>query len=141
MNKVRGLGLAALIFALAIFIAACSTTPPVPAMPEIPATPNGPDLSGHWVVTTQSQMGAQDSDMTVKQTGEALAGTLTSQMGSVDYTGTVQGAAIAFGFDIEVQGNSLRFDYSGTVEGDTMKGKAVFGPLGEGLFIARRKAP
>lgn len=128
MNKVRVLGLAA----LAMLVVACSSTP---------AKPKGPDLTGNWVVTTESQMGAQDSDMTVRQTGNALAGTLTSQMGSVDYTGTVEGSAVAFGFDIEIQGNSLHIDYSGVVEGDSMKGKAVFGSFGEGSFTAKRKAP
>lgn len=128
MNKARVLGLAVLV----IFIAACSSTPP---------KPKGPDLSGNWVVTTESRMGAQDSDMTVKQTGKAIAGTLTSRMGSVDYTGTVEGSAVAFGFSVNTQGNDLKIDYSGMVEGDTMKGKAVFGSFGEGSFTAKRKAP
>lgn len=128
MNKARVLGLAVLV----IFIAACSSTPP---------KPKGPDLSGNWVVTTESRMGAQDSDMTVKQTDKAIAGTLTSRMGSVDYTGTVEGSAVAFGFSVNIQGNDLKIDYSGMVEGDTMKGKAVFGSFGEGSFTAKRKAP
>lgn len=132
MNKVRVLVRLLGLAALATLVAACSSTP---------TQPKGPDLTGNWVVTTESQMGAQDSDMTVKQTGTALAGTLTSQMGSVDYTGTVEGSAVAFGFDIEIQGNSLHIDYSGVVEGDSMKGKAVFGSFGEGSFTAKRKAP
>lgn len=134
MNKARALGLAA----LAILVAACSSTSQKPETAEEPA---GPDLTGSWVVTTESRLGAQDSDMTVKQTGSALAGTLTTQMGSVDYTGSVAGSAVEFGFDIDIRGNSLRIDYSGVVEGDSMKGKAVFGPFGEGSFTARRKAP
>lgn len=128
MNKVRTLGLAA----LAIFGAACSS---------MPSQPEGPDLTGSWIVTTQSQMGAQDADMIVKQTGGALVGTMISQIGSVDYIGSVEGSAVAFGFDIDIRGNSLRIDYSGVVEGDSMKGKTIFGPFGEGSFTARRKAP
>lgn len=128
MSKIRALMLAA----LAMSVAACSSTPQTPV-------PKGADLSGNWVLTTESQMGAQDADMVVKQTGSALAGSVTSQMGSVDYTGKVEGSAVAFGFDIEIQGNGLRIDYSGTVEGDTMKGKAVFGSFGEGSFTAKRK--
>lgn len=128
MNKARILMLAA----VAIFVAACSSTPP---------QPKGPDLTGNWVLTTTSQMGAQDSDMTVKQTGSALAGTLTSQMGSVGYTGTLEGNAVAFSFTINASGNDLKIDYSGTVEGDNMTGKAVFGSFGEGTFTAKRKTP
>lgn len=128
MNTLRILALAA----VAALIAACSSTPP---------KPKGPDLSGDWVLTTESQMGAQDADMTVQQTGEALAGKVSSQMGTVDYTGTLQGNDVAFSFSINVQGMDLRLDYSGTVEPDgTMKGKAVFGSFGEGTFTAKRKS-
>ena len=129
MKKVRVLVLAA----LAVLVAGCMSTPAAPAKPK------GPDLNGEWVVTTNSQMGAQDSNMTVKQTGSAIAGTLTSQRGSVEYTGTVTGDAVAFGFTINAQGTDLRIDYSGTVEGDAMKGKAVFGSFGEGTFTAKKK--
>jgi hypothetical protein len=130
MNKARVLVLAA----VAILLAACASAPPA-----APAKPKGPDLNGNWVVTTTSQMGAQDSNMTVTQAGSAIKGTLTSQMGSVDYTGTVTGNAVAFGFTINAQGTDLKIDYSGTVEGDTMKGKAVFGSFGEGTFTAKKK--
>lgn len=126
MSKVRTLVLAS----IALLVAACSTTP---------AKPQGPDLSGNWVLTTESQMGAQDSDMVVKQTGNVITGTLTSQMGSVDYTGTVEGENIAFTFMFNAQGTDLKLDYTGVVEGDTMKGKAVFGSFGEGTFTAKRK--
>jgi hypothetical protein len=129
MNSVRTLVLAS----IALSVAACSTTPAAPAKPK------GPDLSGNWVLTTESQMGAQDADMVVKQTGNALAGTLTSQMGSVDYTGTVEGDNVAFGFMFNAQGTDLRIDYTGVVAGDAIKGKAVFGAFGEGTFTAKRK--
>lgn len=77
--------------------------------------------------------------MIVRQTGSALAGTITGQNGSVDYQGKVNGAAVAFDFTINVQGTDLKLDYAGTVQGDTMKGKAVFGQFGEGTFTAKRQ--
>jgi hypothetical protein len=129
MNNVRMLVLAS----IAMLVAGCSTTHTAPAKPK------GPDLSGNWVLTTESQMGAQDADMIVKQSGNTLAGTLTSQMGSVDYMGTVEGDNVAFGFMFNAQGTDLKIDYTGVVAGDTMKGKAVFGAFGEGTFTAKRK--
>jgi len=119
--------------AVAVVLAACSTTPS-----QSPA-PKGADLTGNWVLRTESQMGAQDAQMTVRQTGSALAGTITGQNGRVDYRGSVTGAAVAFDFTIDVNGTALKLDYTGTVEGDTMKGKAVFGQFGEGTFTARRQ--
>lgn len=130
MNKPHGISRFGFLAAVALLAAACASTPP---------QPKGPDLSGSWVLTTESQMGAQDSQMTVRQTGNALAGTITGQAGTVDYTGALNGSAVAFDFTINVQGTDLKLDYSGTVEGDTMKGKAVFGQFGEGTFTARRK--
>lgn len=119
--------------ALATALGACSTTPSQPPAPQ------GGDLTGNWVLTTESQMGAQDAQMIVRQTGSALAGTITGQNGSVDYQGKVNGAAVAFDFTINVQGTDLKLDYAGTVQGDTMKGKAVFGQFGEGTFTAKRQ--
>ena len=129
MQKIRVWVLAA----AALLAGACASTPP--SQPP----PTGGDLSGNWVLTTESQMGAQDAEMTVRQTGSALAGTITGQAGTVDYTGSVKGSAVAFDFVINVQGSDLQLDYTGTVEGDTMKGTAVFGQFGEGTFTARRK--
>jgi hypothetical protein len=126
MNKVR------LTFAacVALLVAACASAP---------TQPKGPDLTGNWTLTTTSQMGAQDADMTVQQTGNQLAGKLISPQGTVDYTGTLQGDAIEFNFLFDAGGQSLKLDYSGVVQGDTMNGKAVFGEFGEGTFTAKRK--
>jgi hypothetical protein len=129
MSNVRTLMLAT----LAMFVAACASTP------KTPPAPTSADLSGNWVLTTESQMGAQDSDMVVNQSGSAITGTLTSQLGSVDYTGSVEGQNVAFSFMFNAQGTDLKMDYAGIVEGDTMKGKAVFGSFGEGTFTAKRK--
>jgi hypothetical protein len=133
MNKLRALALVS----FALLISACASSPPSGGGPT--TAPKGPDLSGNWVLTTESQMGAQDSDMVVKQSGKALTGTLTSQLGSVDYTGSVEGQNVAFSFMFNAQGTDLKIDYIGVVEGDTMKGKAVFGSFGEGTFTAKRK--
>ncbi|HEY6641609.1 hypothetical protein [Povalibacter sp.] len=117
--------------AAAMVMTACSSTP---------AAPRGPNLSGNWVLTTESPMGAQDTDMTVTQTGNALAGKVSGQMGATDIAGTLEGTDVAFGFTISVQGMDLRIDYNGIIEGDTMKGKATFGSFGEGTFSAKRKS-
>ena len=127
MTKIKSL----MLVGMAVVLAACSATPP---------KPKGPDLSGNWVLTTESPMGAQDTDMTVKQEGEAISGTISSQMGVVEYKGTVTGGKdVAFGFAFDAQGMSLQIDYKGVVEGDTMKGTAKFGDFGEGNFTAKRK--
>jgi hypothetical protein len=133
MSQLRTVLRLATVTVVAMLAAACVSTPSQP-------TPSkGSDLSGEWVLTTESQMGAQDALMTVRQTGNALAGTIDGKAGSVDYTGSVKGAEVAFDFVINVHGTDLKLDYNGTVKGDTMKGRAVFGQFGEGTFTAKRK--
>jgi hypothetical protein len=122
--------------AVATVLSACAGTP---SQPPAPSAGKAGDLTGNWVLTTESQMGAQDAQMIVRQSGSALAGTITGQNGSVDYTGKVNGEAVAFDFTITVQGTDLKLDYTGMVEGDTIKGKAVFGQFGEGTFTAKRQ--
>jgi hypothetical protein len=128
MKNMKGL----ICVGLAALLAACASAPP---------KPQGPDLSGNWILTTETPMGAQDSDMLVKQQGEQLSGTITSQLGSVDYKGTISGGKeVAFGFTIEVQGMTLQLDYQGELEdNDTIKGTAKLGDFGQGGFTAKRK--
>ncbi|MDY6948285.1 MAG: hypothetical protein SXG53_21465 [Pseudomonadota bacterium] len=126
---------AGIVLSAAVLIAACASS----RAPQSQTRAGAADLSGSWVLITESRMGAQEAQMTMRQTGSALAGTITGEAGSVDYTGSVNGAAVAFDFTINVQGADLKLDYSGTVDGDTIKGKAVFGEFGEGSFTAKRR--
>jgi hypothetical protein len=129
MNALR----ATLIATAAVIAAACSSTPSQPAAPAVA------NVAGVWMVNTETQMGPMDTKMTVEQAGKDIKGVLESPMGSVDYTGSVEGSEVKWGFDFDAQGTALRIDYVGTLEADgTMKGKAVFGSFGDGTFTAKR---
>lgn len=127
-----------ILAAITVLIAACSTAPTTQLPRATPPARSTPNLNGTWVLTTHSRMGAEEASMTVKQAGGALAGKLTNARGSFDYSGSVQGNAVGFSFTLSGPGNNLKIDYSGTVEGDTMQGKTVFGSFGEGTFSAKR---
>jgi hypothetical protein len=134
MTKLRVLALAS----LAMLAAACSSTPPAPEV----ATPKVLDLSGDWALSVESQFGAEHFDMTLQQTGNQLAGTVTGKLGSAPYTGTIDGAAVTFKFTIVARGMQLKIDQAGTLEGDRlMKGKSSIGQFAEGTFTARKKSP
>ena len=134
MSRLRRMLRLATITIAAALLAACVSTP------SQPSPSKRTDLSGEWVLTTESQVGTQDALMTVRQTGKALAGTISGQMGTVDLTGSADGAAVAFNFTLNVHGKDLKVAYSGAVDGDTLKGTAVIGQIGEGTFTARRKS-
>jgi len=130
MNKVRALSIAA----VAMWFAACSSTPSAPAKPA------GPNLSGNWIVTIESPMGAQDSNLKLTQAGSDLKGTMESPMGAVDIAGTAVDKDVKMGFNVNAQGMDLKIDFIGVLENpQTIKGRAVFGSFGEGTFTAKKQ--
>ena len=123
------------VAAVASIAAACSTTPsPKTAPPPPPAAAKITDVSGTWELNVESPMGSRASDAIFTQTGETLGGKMVSPRGEVPLTGTIKGNAIAFGLKVNVQGQDLQIDYTGTVTGDTMSGTVVFGSFGDGKF-------
>jgi hypothetical protein len=123
-----------LLAGVACLFAACTTTPSTPADSQS----NAPNVAGDWTLTIESQLGSQDSKLSLRQNGTVLTGLFDSPMGSADCTGEIQGENIKFGFDFDAQGMSLRIDFVGTTDGESMKGTAIFGSFGEGTFVGKR---
>jgi hypothetical protein len=84
-------------------------------------------------------MGSRASDAIFTQSGATLGGKMVSSRGEVPLTGTIDGDTVKFGINVNVQGQSLQIDYSGTVTGDTMSGTVVFGSFGDGKWTGKRK--
>src|SRR5262245_16942981 len=98
------------------------------------------DVTGVWLFSVTTDAGSGTPTMTFKQDGENLTGHYSGQFGESDLTGTVKGSAIAFGFTVQSDAGSIRIEYAGTVEGDSMKGTARYGDLAQGTFTAKRKS-
>jgi len=108
---------------------------PAPAAQDKPA-----DVSGAWQLQIDLGGNAGTPSMTLKQDGEKLTGVYSSQVvGEQQLTGTIKGNDITFGFQASFDGNAVKVTYTGTVDKDTMKGKVVFGDLGEGTFTGKKK--
>ena len=128
------------VAAIASVAAACSTTPAQQtAPPPPPAAAKVMDVSGTWELNVESPMGSRASDAIFTQTGEALGGKMVSPRGETPLTGTISGETVKFGINVNVQGQNLQIDYTGTVTGDTMSGTVVFGSFGDGKFTGKRK--
>lgn len=98
------------------------------------------DVSGAWQLQIDLGGNAGTPSMTLKQDGEKLTGVYSSQVvGEQQLTGTIKGNDISFGFQASFDGNAVKVTYTGTVDKDTMKGKVVFGDLGEGTFTGKKK--
>lgn len=97
------------------------------------------DITGAWEVTVESPQGAATIDVTFKQVGEAVTGTVTTPMGAVDFKGTLIDDALNVSSALEVQGNKLDMALTATVSGDMMTGKLVIAGMGEVPWTAKRK--
>jgi hypothetical protein len=128
------------VAAVASIAAACSTTPSTKSAPSPPpAAARITDVSGTWELNVESPMGSRASDAIFTQTGATLGGKMVSPRGEVPLSGTISGDTVKFGINVNVQGQSLQIDYSGTVTGDTMSGTVVFGSFGDGKWTGKRK--
>jgi hypothetical protein len=127
---------------LATILVACasapSKAPPAAAAPAA-KTGAGVNLTGTWDLTVDTPMGARNMKLNATQTGETLTGAIASPRGEVPITGTVKGNAVAFMMKLNAQGMDMQIDYAGTVEGDSMKGTAKFGDMGNGTFTGKKQ--
>ena len=98
------------------------------------------NVNGEWNLTVETPQGTGTPSVIFKQDGENLTGTYKGRFGESSVKGTIKGNDIKFSTTISPQGQDIVIDYTGTVDGDTMKGKAKFGDMGEGNFTGKKKA-
>jgi hypothetical protein len=96
-------------------------------------------VAGEWNFNIESPNGPATPSAIFKQDGGTLTGTYKGRYGESPLKGTVNGNQIAFTFTINVQGQDLQIEYTGTVDGDSMKGTVKFGELGQGNFTGKKK--
>ncbi len=96
--------------------------------------------AGTWSVDVESPQGTQSSTLTLTQDGSEVSGTMESELGSTPVTGTVEGNTLSFTMTLQFGGQSMRLDFSGTIEGDSASGTATT-PMGDLNWTARRTAP
>jgi hypothetical protein len=99
------------------------------------------DVTGTWKMTVELSMGTFNPTFTMVQKGEEITGDYKGQLGEAPISGTIKGNDIAISFKTSMEGQELKVEYIGVVEGDTMKGKVVFGEYGEGTFAGVREHP
>ncbi len=97
------------------------------------------DISGTWEVTFESPQGPATIDVTFKQVGESVDGSVATPMGAVDFTGTLINNALTMSSTLDLQGTKLDIAMKAKVSGDTMAGNLVVGGLGEIPWTAKRK--
>ena len=97
------------------------------------------NVSGVWNATVETAQGSGNPVFTFKQDGEKLTGNYKGALGEAEIMGTLKGNDIAFSFKVNFQGQDAMITYTGKVEGNSMKGKAKLGDLGEADWTAKKQ--
>lgn len=108
--------------------------------PEVAAPADGSTgLTGTWKVHVESALGSGSPTFTFKQEGEKLIGKYQGSFGESPLTGAVKEGEFEFSFSVHAAGSDETFVYSGTVEGNSIKGEVKLGGYGSGTFTGRRE--
>jgi imidazolonepropionase-like amidohydrolase len=100
--------------------------------------PPSSDVSGRWTISVETPNGGQSSMLDLRAAADgSLSGTLNTQMGNSPVTGTISGNRVSFTVNLDVGGQAMSLTFSGTVEGDAMRGSVSSG-FGSFDFTGRR---
>lgn len=107
---------------------------------ESPVKPQGAPVmvAGQWAVQLEFQRGSAAHTFFLEQDGLKLVGTHQGEFYSGDLNGTVAASTVRFRSSHQAEGTRLSYEFTGTVEGDTMGGKVSLGEYGEATWKAER---
>jgi hypothetical protein len=96
-------------------------------------------VAGAWKLTFQTDQGAIDADMTLKQDGQKVSGSLVSPQGEAPVEGTFTDGKLLLSLTVDAQGQTLVITFNGALEKDTLKGDVDFGGFGAAQWSATRQ--
>jgi hypothetical protein len=96
------------------------------------------NITGTWNMTVETAAGAGSPTFTLKQSGKDVTGDYQGALGQAPVTGTVNGNDVALKFTLNAGGSDMVVTYTGTVDGNTMKGRVSLGELGDGTFTGQK---
>ena len=102
------------------------------------AAAQGSKVAGTWEITMQGRQGPMTNTLTLEQDGNKLKGTLKTQRGETPLEGSVEGNKVNFTITRETPNGKFEQNFTGTVEGDTMKGTVKMGER-EAEWSAKKK--
>ena len=94
-------------------------------------------VGGNWEMTFEGPRGTRTQALTLEQDGGTIKGTLEGRRGPAPLEGSVTGNEIKFTVKRETPNGTFTLEYTGTVDGDAMKGK-VHSERFDGEWTAKR---
>ena len=98
------------------------------------------NITGEWDMAVETQAGTGTPHFSFKQDGSTLSGTYKGQLGEAPVTGSIKGNEATWSFKVNAQGMDLTVTYTGTVDGNTIKGKMQLGDMAEGTFTGKKSS-
>ena len=93
-------------------------------------------VTGTWNMVVETSAGSGTPVFVLQQVDDTLiTGTYKGQFGEAPVKGTIKDNKI----DLKFSASDMAIEYTGTVDGNIVKGKVVFGTMGEGTFTGTRK--
>ncbi len=100
--------------------------------------PMATGASGKWDVTFKTPQGDFPAVATLTADGGKLSGTLGSQLGETQVSGTVDGSKIALSLVVESPQGNMNVSMTGEMQGDSMAGTADVAGMGQMEWSAKR---
>jgi hypothetical protein len=95
-------------------------------------------LNGTWNCTVETSMGNGTPVFELSHTKDnEVTGTYRGALGEAPVKGTLKEKQVFLQFEV----NGQTVEYTGTMEGNTIKGRVKLGSMAEGTFIATKKTP
>lgn len=79
-------------------------------------------VAGNWEMTMEGRQGTVTQTLVIEQDGGKIKGTLKGESGETPFEGTVKGNTISFTVKRTGPRGEMTVEYTGTVDGDSMKG-------------------
>jgi hypothetical protein len=89
---------------------------------DSPADSKPANVAGTWTVSFETQNGTMTQTLTLSQDGSTLTGTIGGERGTADVKGTVSGSSVSFSATRKGERGTFIMNYTGTADGDTIKG-------------------
>ena len=94
-------------------------------------------VAGNWAIAVDSPQGVTQATLSLAVNGEALKGSISNDMGTTPFTGTVKGDQVRFQFDYAGPSGPLTIIATATVSGNEIKGAMDYGQ-GTAPFVGKR---
>ncbi len=105
-----------------------------------PIIPSGAPakVQGTWAVAIQYLRGAGEQHFTLKQDGNTLTGVQNGELYKSDLKGSIHANQIELHSNMAVSGNSVPWNFKGTVDGTNITGTVQMGEYGEATWKATK---